>query len=281
MLDVAWLAANFPDLRAVAPLGAPSGQKWVYAAEHAVDGAVVLKLIKPGQDLERVRREILAVQRVASPRVPKILEVGVLRTHLGDLVWFREQRISGHSVRAVLQARSVLASDEILTLAEQVAEALEAGERVRIVHRDVKPDNVMVDNRGSYWLLDFGIARHLDLVSATPTGLYGVFTPGYAPPEQFRNVKREIDARADLFALGITLYECATGKNPYRDGTRDPMEMLRRVESVVLPPITRPDVRPDVRDLVMTLAQRRADHRPATAAEALEWIRGLKAGASP
>jgi len=99
----------------------------------------------------------------------------------------------------------------VLKLGLQVMEALERAERSQIVHRDVKPENIMQDSAGGFWLLDFGIARHLDLSSLTASGLpYRKMTLGYAPPEQCRNFKREIDSRADLFALGVTMHECAT-----------------------------------------------------------------------
>jgi eukaryotic-like serine/threonine-protein kinase len=200
---------------------------------------------------------------------------------MGQIIWLREQYVSGRSVRGVIGSR-VLTPEELRRLAEHALEALEAGERVRIVHRDVKPDNLMLDAAGSFWLLDFGIARHLDLESATPTAQhYGVFTAGYAPPEQFNNLKREIDARADLFALGVTLWECATRRNPYREGTRDGMEVLRRVESIALDCVDRVDLDPELRDFVYSLTRPRADHRPSSAQDALAWVRTLKVTGRP
>jgi serine/threonine-protein kinase len=275
VIDPAWLAQQFPDLSGLTPV-AGGGQKWVYRATHRRDGNVVLKVIKPGSDAERIKREILAVQRIASPRVPRILDTNLLVLPMGQFVWLREQLVPGRSVRAVIDSR-VLSPEELRRLAEHALEALEAGERVRIVHRDVKPDNLMLDATGSFWLLDFGIARHLDLESATPTAQhYGVFTPGYAPPEQFNNLKREIDSRADLFALGVTLWECATRRNPFRDGIRDGLEVLRRVESISLDRVDRTDLDPALRDLIYSLTRPRADHRPSSAQDALAWVRALK-----
>jgi eukaryotic-like serine/threonine-protein kinase len=87
--------------------------------------------------------------------------------------------------------------------------------------------------------IDFDIARHLRLESLTATAAaFGQFTWGYAPPEQCRNIKAQIDARSDLFALGVTLYECATGSNPFRKGARDPLEILSRIEGMPLPPLS-------------------------------------------
>lgn len=280
MIDTGWLAGQFAELSGLTPL-AGGGQKWVYRARHNGDGDVVLKVIKPGSDAERVRREILAVQRIASPRVPRILDANVLASPVGQLVWLREQYVSGRSLRGVIETR-VLTPEELRRLAEQALEALEAGERVRIVHRDVKPDNLVLDVAGNVWLLDFGIARHLDLESATPTAQhYGVFTPGYAPPEQFNNYKREIDARADLFALGVTLWECATQRNPFRDNARDGTEVLRRVESITLDRVDRSDVDPELRDFIYSLTRPRQDHRPASAQDALAWIRTLSVTGRP
>jgi serine/threonine protein kinase len=275
MATLDWLRVTFPDLDNVAPLS-QGGQKLVFAARHKADGDVVLKVIKPNQDLETVRREVLAVATVQSARVPKILEYGTVGTPLGDCVWLREQRVNGETVRSSLQA-GAFETRRLLTLGLHMLEALIAAEAVRIVHRDVKPDNIISDPAGSFWLLDFGVARHLDLSSLTPTGLpFGKGTLGYCPPEQLRNIKPEIDARADLFGLGVTLYECATGSNPFRAGARDDLEILKRVDRVPLPILRLAfGAAADFRDLVDAMTQKRRDQRPASAAEAYQWIQEI------
>src|SRR5439155_9437151 len=101
MLDIGWLQQQFPDLHELRLLGS-GGQKYVFSAQHPQDGNVVLKLIHPSQDPELVRREILAVSRVESSRVPRILDEGQLQTQFGAFVWIREQRVMGDSLRHVL-----------------------------------------------------------------------------------------------------------------------------------------------------------------------------------
>jgi serine/threonine-protein kinase len=274
-IDPAWLGQQFPTLKALAPL-VQGGQKIVYTAHHPSEGDVVLKIVHPAQDPERVRREILAVQKAACPRVPKILETGTLRTNVGDVIWVREQMIAGDSVRAVIQ-RGPLGKSDLLRLAAHLLEALADAEKVQIVHRDVKPENIIRDAHGKFWLLDFGIARHLDLASLTGShSPFGVGTAGYAPPEQFRNRKREIDGRADLFALGVTLYECATATNPFRTGARDDLEILRNVERMALPPLQLAfDGSGEIRTFVSALTQKRPDHRPTSVADALQWVKDI------
>lgn len=259
-IDIAWLQANFPELSSITQLNA-GGFKFVFSAEHPNDGDVVLKLIRPGaQDAEDVRREILAATQVQPARVPLIYEHGEVPTPVGNCYWIRERRIFGQTVRERLAA-GALANEDVLRLGLHTLETLVRAETIPIVHRDVKPDNVMCDQVGDFWLLDFGIARHLGLESRTATAsAYGKFTPGYGPPEQFRNMKPSIDSRADLFALGVTLYECATGSNPFRAGAANPIEILRRVETEALPPLTIPVVAAtEFRDLIAAMTGKRPD----------------------
>lgn len=274
-IDLAWLGRQFPDLSSIAPLGS-GGQKIVFSARHATDGDVVLKIIHPHHDPESANREMLAVKAVQSPRVPKILDNGTITTTLGDSIWIREQRVSGTTLSETIRT-GPLDTPKLLRLGLHMLEALEAAEQVHIVHRDVKPDNIMCDTADNFWLLDFGVARHLRLASLTATSSpFGKFTPGYAPPEQFRNIKDDIDARADLFALGVTLYQCATGRQPYQEGARDPIEVLRRVENLSLPPLALSFGSADeFRDLVSTMMQKRLDHRLGTAREALDWTKEI------
>ena len=274
-IDPGWLQAQFPDLTNISALSA-GGFKRVFAAVHASEGDVVLKLIHPQQSVETTRREILAVNQVQSQRVPRILDVGQITTPVGDFVWFREQRIMGPTVRELLRT-AALDRQHLLRLGLHVLEILVDAEAVRIVHRDVKPENLICGANVNFWLLDFGIARHLQLQSQTATGLpFGKMTMGYAPPEQCRNLKGEIDSRADLFALGITLYECATGQHPFRHPPANDLEMLRRVETLPLIRLNFPfPSGGEFWDLLDAMTKKRRDHRPRSAREALDWMQEI------
>jgi serine/threonine protein kinase len=274
-IDVSWLQKQFPDITDLKPLG-HGGQKLVFSGKHPKDGDIVLKLFNPTSDPERAAREVQAVAAINCPRVPKIYQTGVMKSPIGDVIWVREQRLQGENLRERL-AKGPLDRVAAMRLALHVAEALAIAEQNRIVHRDVKPENVIVDTAGNFWLLDFGLARHLDKDSLTATGApYGVGTLGYSPTEQFRNKKEDIDGRADLFALGVTLYESVEGKNPFRDGARDGSEILRRVEKTPLPLISvKVGADDQFRDLVQTMSRTQRDHRPPNASDALAWIQQI------
>lgn len=271
-ITAAWLSGQFPDLQGLQPLSR-GGQKLVFAAQHPTDGDVVLKLMLPGTDVERTTRELLAVTEIRSNRVPTIFCQGMFSTPIGDCFWFREQRIHGPTVRQCL-GNGPFDTLQLLRLALHISGILVAAEAVKIVHRDVKPENIICDAAGNFWLIDFGLARHLGLDSLTATAnFFGNVTWGYAPLEQCLNIKQQIDARADLFALGVTLYECATGTNPFREGARDALEILQRVQNEHLPRLQLSfSSAPDFADLIAALTQRHRVHRPQSVREAHEWI---------
>jgi serine/threonine-protein kinase len=188
----------------------------------------------------------------------------------------REQRIDGTNV-AVLIRNGPFDRANLLQLADNLLQALADAERERTVHRDVKPWNMVKDPTGSYWLLDFGLARDLSLTSLTPTAApFGLGTYGYSPPEQMRNQKPRIDHRSDLFAAGVTIYEAGTGSNPFRAGARDDLEILRRTERMPLPPLRLTfDQHSEFMDFVSTMTQKYPDQRPRSVAEALQWLRDV------
>ena len=148
MITTQWVTQQFADLSDVAPMK-PGGQKWVFRARHPADGDVVLKIIKPRMNIDRVEREILAVQAVKSPRVPNLLEVGTVSTPNGNFVWFRENRIMGECVEDLV-GHGPLNKADVLNLALHVLETLTSAERDNIVHRDVKPANLIRADDGPF-----------------------------------------------------------------------------------------------------------------------------------
>ncbi len=275
MIDPSWLQKTFPDLSAFSRLG-KGGQKEVFAAEHKTEGAVVVKIFHVGADRERALREVRVSLDLAGAKIPQTFDTGTAPSPTGEVLWIREQLVSGVNLRERLQD-GPLDDEEVISACRDLLEVLAAAEEINVVHRDVKPENIIVADDSTFWLIDFGLGRHLDLTSITATGLlYGVGTPGYAPPEQFRNRKHDIDGRADLFGLGVTLFEAIEGANPLRAGARDRLEILRRTETTSLPRISRDIQGADgIADLLHTMTRARLSHRPESVGYALDWLREI------
>lgn len=162
----------------------------------------------------RFRREIEILSRLRHPNIVDIFDWGVV----GDRMYFTAELIDGEDLRTILRQRGVFPPDEVARIGARVAEALGAAHRIGIVHRDVKPHNVMIRRDGRVTLLDFGVARGagIDMNTVTATGVI-VGTPEYMPPEQFQGYR--VDARSDIYSLGIVLYELLCGAVPFRADT--------------------------------------------------------------
>ena len=223
-MDVKWLQSQFPDLSNFKAL-APTGQKEVFAADHKLEGAVVLKIFKPGSDVERIEREMASPLKVNSSRIPKVAELGRTKSPTGEIVWLREKRIDGQSLKELLEAKERLDAATTIRIALHVVEVLAAGEAAEVVHRDIKPGNIVIDLEGSAWVIDFGLARHLDMESVTPTGQkYAPCTPGYAPIEQFTKVLSNYSFKTSVTRAGMELptflkerFDGCQGQNELQD----------------------------------------------------------------
>lgn len=275
-LDPNWLKSTFAELTDLQELSA-EGQKWVYEGRHPDHGRIILKIYYPGSDPRRALREVRSSRVVEHDYVPESLDVNRVDSPLGSVIAVLEEHIPGRTLREILDAGAP-DDQEILDWATTLLDILTVAEENEVVHRDVKPGNVIVDPDGNCWLLDFGLARHLDLESVTATeASQGVGTPGYSPPEQFMNIKEQIDGRSDLFGLGVTLHESIEGYNWYYQGAADRDDVYRRVKEESLPQISRQLTESgSVRNLIHAMTRRSQEHRPPTVEYALDWMEEIQ-----
>ncbi|BBY09229.1 serine/threonine-protein kinase PknD [Mycobacterium noviomagense] len=187
------------------------GEVW-RAYDTVIDRVVAIKILPPeiSQDeifQQRFRREAHAATRLSSPHVIPIHTHGEIQGHL-----FVDMRlIEGRDPQSVLEA-GPLQPARAVHIIEQVAKALHAAHRVGLVHRDVKPSNVLLDEDDFAYLIDFGIARAAgEMALTTAGGVIGTFH--YMAPERFST--GQVDARSDIYALACVLYQCLTGQYPF------------------------------------------------------------------
>ncbi len=191
------------------------GMGAVYKARDLeLDRMVALKVIRPELAknpaiIDRFKKELLLSQRVTHRNVIRIYDLGE-----GDGVKFITMEfIEGQDLRTLIHERTKFAPEEAVGVMEQICLALDAAHQVNVIHRDLKPQNVMRDLSGRILVMDFGLARTFEGDGMTQTGAL-VGTMEYMSPEQA--LAKELDQRSDIFSAGLIFYELLTGQMPYR-----------------------------------------------------------------
>lgn len=258
-------------------LMAHGGQKIVFDGVHNSYGETVIKLYFQLND-PRSLREIQIERDLNLSMVPKIYETGTIEYEGTETLYIIEQKVKGTELRKVLESGKRFSLEEAVTFLEQGLEFIACIENKGIVHRDIKPENIIRADDGRIFFLDFGIARILGADSLTRTGaMMGPHTPGYAAPEQFNNLKKEIDSRADIFSLGVVTYECITGKNPFREGSINALEVLQKTETIT--PVQysiKGDTQSQFMALLGAMMGKYPSRRPRTAKQAIDWLKVAK-----
>ena len=213
----------------------------VYAAyDRQLKRDVAVKVLRPELADSptvrgRFRREAEAIARLRHPHIVPIYAVGEEQ----DLAWFIMPLVLGESLRATLERTPRLPIPEVRRILREAAGALAAAHRAGVVHRDIKPDNIMLDSEERRVLLmDFGIAKALEPDASgarTQTGVV-VGTPHYMSPEQASG-ERQLDARSDLYSLGVVGYQMLAGEVPFTGATV--AAILVKQVSDEAPPVTR------------------------------------------
>ncbi len=251
------------------------GQKIVYKAEVKPYGTVALKLIKPGPNTkERTLRELDVASKLTGTHFSKIYEIGEIKIKGDDVIYIVEEFLSGETLRDWLNREQRLSEKETVRIGEQLLDALIRVESAGLVHRDIKPENIMLLSDDRIVLLDFGIARHLNLPSLTADiALFGPMTPGYAAPEQIKNEKRKICNRTDLFAWATVMYECITGHNPFILGCSHQGETLRKTLTHDPPVLS--GIKGEIADLIQNCLKKALHRRPPSAAAVLRTLKDI------
>ncbi|GIK40648.1 MAG: hypothetical protein BroJett011_44810 [Chloroflexota bacterium] len=193
------------------------GMAVVYRARHVRGEKVALKVLfpPPGADAEilaRFEREARTATRLRHPAIVRVLEAG----QAAGRAFMAMALVEGESLAARLARAGALDEASAADIAWQIADALDYAHRQGVVHRDLKPANILLAADGQALLTDFGVALALDDLTLTRTG-HTVGTPAYMAPEQANG--QEVDGRADLYSLGVVLYQMVTGRTPFRGNT--------------------------------------------------------------
>jgi serine/threonine protein kinase/tetratricopeptide (TPR) repeat protein len=244
------------------------GMGAVYKArDRELDRLVAIKVIRPDlagdpDSLKRFKQELILARQVTHKNVVRIFDLGEAEGYK----FITMEYIEGRDVKSILAERAKLAPEEAMGIVEQVCRALDAAHTEGVVHRDLKPQNIMLDKEGKVLVMDFGIARSMETPGLTQTGAL-VGTPEYMSPEQAKG--EDVDARSDLFTLGIIFYQLLTGKTPFQANTIV-ATLLKRTQERAIPPVKEdPSVPPYLSDVVVKCLEIEPQHRYQSAQEIL------------
>jgi predicted Ser/Thr protein kinase len=241
------------------------------AVDEELDGQqVALKIVaRPHAGtagIERLRKEVRLAQRVTHPGVCRIYDL----ENADDTWMIKMEYVAGETLAQRLR-RGACAVPEILRIAREIVEALGAAHRQGVVHRDLKPQNVMIEaDTGRVVLMDFGIAHQVEVTADTAEGAIG--TPAYMAPEQVR--AQRSDGRTDLYALGCVLYEMLVGDVPFPGKTPLAVSLRHIEEPAPDPRARRPQTPVWLARVVLALLEKDPGRRPADAAAALALLAG-------
>jgi len=279
MVDLGPEPARIGPYRLARRLGRGGMGEVFLAWDERLGRRVALKRIRGDssvtQDGERLRREARAAAQLSHPSVMQIYDL--VTDASGDVIVL--EYVEGRTLREVLED-GLPSLSVVLRLSREIAEGLAAAHAAGLVHRDLKTENVMVTPEGRAKILDFGLAKPFVLDPSqggeklTAQGvLLGTFHA--MSPEQARG--GEVDARSDLFSLGVLLYEMLTGRSPFQGS--DVLDTLQKVCSHQPPPVStlRPELPDDLSNLVDSLLAKRREERPRNAGEVARELGALAA----
>ncbi|MCC7206218.1 MAG: PD40 domain-containing protein [Anaerolineae bacterium] len=254
------------------------GMATVYRARQAsVNRDVAVKVIKPDlaeteEFIARFQREAQTIAGMSHPHVLKVFDFG----EHSDMVYLVMELLTGGSLNDLIRREGALQLPVMLRIVDQIAQALDYAHRRGIVHRDMKPQNVLLDENGNAFLTDFGIAKLLTETSALTQSGMAMGTPAYMAPEQWRG--EQVDGRIDTYALGVMIFEMLTGRLPFSGDTPFSMMHMHVYEAPPSLQSARPELPPALQQVIDRAMAKDRDNRYASAGELAAALRGVIGG---
>jgi serine/threonine protein kinase/predicted Zn-dependent protease len=237
---------------------------------------IALKLLKPeiAADegmIERFRNELKIARKITHKHVCRMHDINQEE----GTPYITMEYVEGEDLKSVIKSKVKLAEKEAIAVAEQVCEGLAEAHELGVVHRDLKPQNIMIDEKGRARIMDFGIARSVEAPGVTQTGMI-IGTPDYISPEQAEG--KEADHRSDIYAMGVILFEMVTGSVPFQGDTALSVALKHKSQYPMDPRKLNPDVSESMSRLILVCLEKDKERRYQSAGELLDDLRNIEEG---
>ena len=208
--------------------------------DKQIDEEMALKILNPNiasdkSTINRFKNELKLARKITHKNVCRMHDIN----EDDGTFYITMEYVPGEDLKSFVKRSERLTEGKALSIAKQICEGLAEAHRIGVVHRDLKPQNIMIDKKGNAKIMDFGIARSLEARGVTEAGMI-IGTPDYMSPEQVEGI--EADQRSDIYSLGIILYEMVTGLTPYEGETALSIALKHKTE---LPPDPK-DINPQI-----------------------------------
>jgi serine/threonine protein kinase len=218
---------------------------------------------------DRFQREAEVIAALEHPYIVPVYDFG----YFDEQPFLVMRYLLGGSLKERIEDYGVLPLSDASRIIERIASALDHAHRAGVVHRDVKPENVLMDQQGETFLADFGIVKILSKGPASSSGVWIAGTPAYMSPEQVHG-DRQVTARSDVYAMGVMLYELVSGKKPYNDPNPTKLMMKHVLDPVPEIAVVLPDAPAGIADVIRKAMAKNPDDRYQSAGEFSEAVNG-------
>jgi len=237
---------------------------------------VAMKLVKPEiasdkKTLERFSNELKLARKIVHKNVARMFDLNEEKgTHYITMEYVR-----GEDLKRLIRKIGQLSAAQVIPIAKQICEGLAEAHRLGVVHRDLKPQNIMVDEDGNSRIMDFGIARSLKAKGITGAGVM-IGTPEYMSLEQVEG--KDVDQRSDIYSLGVILYEMVTGKVPFEGDTPFTIGMKHKSEIPKDPKALNAQIPEDLNRLILKCLEKDKEKRYLNTAEIISELEKIEKG---
>jgi len=251
------------------------GMGGVYKARDInIDENMALKILNPEiasdeKTLQRFRNELRLTRKISHRNICRVFDL----SEYEGIHYISMEYVSGEDLKSLIYRVGQLTVGKAVIIARQICEGLNEAHRLGVVHRDLKPQNVMIDSEGNAKIMDFGIARSVKSEGITEEGVI-VGTPEYMSPEQVEG--NEIDGRTDIYSFGIILYEMLTGRLPFEGKTPLSVAVKQKSEKPLNPRRINSQIPENISRLILKCLQKKADERYQDVGELLAELREIE-----